>query len=344
MNKKILSMITIAFLALGMVSAATLVAPPVATVNLIRNTAISQAELDQEYQKYVDAGAEGVTKDQVLDVMINDEVFLQGAERDGIRVSDGEIKQYIDAMKAQFSQMAGQQLSDVQFANLVMQQTGMTLDQYKEALKEQMIVNKYLSAKKGAEIQRNIKAPTDQEIMNFYRVNQQSFYSPENVKLSHVFIEKTDDEAKNQENAKLLMDVAQQIKKGEISFEQAVQKYTTDLDSKKVGGDIGWLTIDNMVARQGFGDDFCNTVLNMDTGEISGMIESNVGYHIVKVTLHNPGKILGLNERINPEDPTTVRDYIYNGLLSQNQNIAMQSALNDLINELRSAAKIKKYI
>ena len=337
-------MIVIAFLAIGMVSAATLVAPPVATVNLIRNTAISQAELDQQYQNYVDAGVQDITKDQVLDIMINDEVFLQGAERDGIKVSDGEVKQYMDALKAQFSQMAGQQLTDVQFANLVMQQTGMTLDQYKEAIREQMIVNKYLSAKKGAEIQRNVKIPTDQDILNFYRINQQSFYSPENVKLSHVFIEKTGDEAKDQESAQLLIDVAQQIKQGEITFEQAVQLYTTDLDSKKVGGDIGWLTIDNKVARQGFGDDFTNTVLNMGTGEISGMIESNVGYHIVKVTVHNPGKILGLNERINPEDPTTVRDYIYNGLLTQNQNIAMQNALNDLINELRASAKIKKYI
>ncbi len=324
-------------------SSSTLVGAPVATVNLIRNTPISQSDLDAEYQMYVDSGVTGITKSQVLDIMINDEVFLQGAERDGINITDNEVNQYVAQMKQQLEASAGQSLTDEQFSDILLSQVGMTLDEYRQSLKEQLIVNNYLMMKKGTSIQQNIKVPTESEISSFYRNNKQSFYSPENVKLSHVFIEKTGDEAKDSENAKLLMNVAEDIKNGKMTFEKAVQQYSTDEESKKVGGDIGWLTIDNTVARQGFGDAFCDAVLNMDTGEISGMLESNVGYHIVKVTLHSEGKILGLDETISPEDTMTVHDYIYQMLLVQNQNIAMQNALNELIQELRNQARINIY-
>lgn len=341
-NRKVVILLAIMALVVGNLFSASLISSPAATVNLIRNTAISKTDLDTEYQKYVDAGVQ-VTKEEVLDVMINDEVFLQGAERDGVRVTDNEVNQQINQTKAQMSQAAGQTISDQQFEQLLLAQTGMTYDQYKEALREQILVQKYLFQKKGAEMQKNLVAPTEKEISDFYRSNKQTFYSPENVKLAHVYIEKTGDVATDEANKKLLMDVASQISQKEITFEEAVQKYSEDEESKKVGGDIGWLTIDNQVARQGFGDEFVDTVLDMQTGEISGMLESNVGYHIVKVALHNDGKLLELDDRISPDDPTTVRNYIGQVLYMQKQNLVMQQALSDLIAELRSQARITIY-
>lgn len=67
-------------------SAAT-ISKPVATVNLIRNEVITRTELDNELQNYKDQGYQDVTESDVLEALINEKVFLQGAERDGFIVS-----------------------------------------------------------------------------------------------------------------------------------------------------------------------------------------------------------------------------------------------------------------
>ena len=87
--KKVLSLLIISLIAFSAFSAplggSTLVGTPAATVNLIRNHAITNEELDQRVSEYQASGA-NISREQVLDVMINDEVFLQGAERDGIPI------------------------------------------------------------------------------------------------------------------------------------------------------------------------------------------------------------------------------------------------------------------
>ena len=323
---------------------ATLVGTPAATVNLIRNRAITNEEVDETLKQYQDAGVD-VDRTEIINVMINDEVFLQGAERDGIVIDDQTLNQVMAQQRASIESQVGQALTDEQYEQLLQSQTGLSYEEYREDIREQLLVNQYLSMKKGADIQAQINAIqiSDSTIETFYRRNRQSFYSPENVRLAHIFIPYTDDEAKNEENAALLIDVAEQIKTGSITFEQAVQDYSQDMDSKSIGGDIGWLTMDNTTARAGLGDAFVDTVVMMRPGEVSGMIESNLGYHIVKVSVHNDGKILGLDDHISPEDTTTVRDYIRQVLMQQEANTIMTNALNDMINELRSEARVRIY-
>ena len=86
-----------------------------------------------------------------------------------------------------------------------------------------------------------------------------------------------------------------------------------------------------------------DTVVAMKPGEVSSMIESNLGYHIVKVSVHNDGKILGLDDTVSPEDTLTVREYIRQALAQQEANAIMTSALNALIEELKSEARVRIY-
>ena len=338
MRKRSFISVLVLLIAAASLYSASFISSPAATVNLIRNTAITEEQLDEEYQRYVDMGAAGITKSDVLQTLINDEVFLQGAERDGISVSDRQVDQMYQQVKANAEQQAGGPISDADFEAEVVRQFG-SVEAYRQALKEQTIINQYMMMKRGTELQ-NIPEPTEDEIAAFYRRNQQSFFQSENVKLAHIYIPKTDDEAQNSENKALLEDVATQIAAGEITFEKAVSQYSQDAGSKNVGGDIGWLTADNTVARQGWGDAFCDAVLSMDAGEISGMLESNTGYHIVKVSVHNDAKILTLDDPVSPEDPTTVRDYIRQVLLMQNYQTVYSQQLSSLIAELRSEAQI----
>ena len=213
------------------------------------------------------------------------------------------------------------------------------MDAYREMLKEQAIVQQYLMQEKGDEIS-DAPAPTESQISSFYRQNQQTFFQPECVKLSHIYIEKTGDESTDEENKALLEDVASRIASGEITFESAVPQYSQDNASKNRGGDIGWLTANNTAARQGWGDAFCDAVLAMGAGEVSGLLESLMGYHIVKVTVHYDAKLLSLTDPVSPEDTMTVHDYIAQMLTMQNQQMVMNQELQSLIAELREEARI----
>ena len=336
--KKRIALTTILLLLAAVLSAASIISAPAATVNLIHNTAITTDELDKEAARYEAMGVQGISKLDILQSLINNEVLMQGAERDGIVISDRQLDSLYATAKANVEAQAGMAISDADFEAEVINQFG-SVDEYKEMLRMQVVAQQYLMQEKGAELQ-NVPTPDESAIQSFYRQNQQGFFQPENVKLAHIYIPKTEDAEKNAEAKALLEKAAAEISSGAITFEKAVSEYSEDTGSNSRGGDIGWLTADNAVARQGWGDSFCNTVLSMEPGEVSGVLESNTGYHIVKVSVHNDAKILSINDPVSPEDTATVHDYIANLLYMQNQQEVMNRALQSLVSELRSEAQI----
>ena len=339
MRRKLFAVLVLAVAALATVQAAV-ISQPAATVYLIRNTAISMEDLKAETERYRALGAE-VSELDVLQTMINDEVFLQGAERDGVSISDRQVDQMINTVYQNAVQQAsqvGQTVTREQFDAEIVRQFG-SVDVYREAMKNQAIVQQYLMQERGDELM-NVPSPTESEISSYYRQNQQMFFQPECVKLAHIYIEKTGNADEDAEAKAALEAVSADIAAGKITFESAVPLYSKDDASKNRGGDIGWLTANNTAARQGWGDDFCDTVLAMGAGEVSPVLESLMGYHIVKVTVHYDAKLLSLSDPVSPEDTMTVHDYIAQMLTVQNQQVIMSQQLQSMIAELRNEARI----
>ena len=97
-TKKCLVMLALLSLTVALSAAngsTTIISSPAATVNLIRNHAITNEEVDREVENYRRAGM-NLSRVQVLDILINDEVFLQGAERDGVVVNDMQVQQQLE--------------------------------------------------------------------------------------------------------------------------------------------------------------------------------------------------------------------------------------------------------
>ena len=308
-----------------------------ATVNLIRNTVITNADLASQMQTL------GATDDQalqVLNIMINDEVFLQGAERAGITVNDTQRDALYSQQKRAYEQQVGQSLTDQQFEQIVNQSYG-SVDAYKEALGNQYILQTYLMQERGDQLQSGNYAPTTQEVENFYRRNATGFTQAENVRFSQIYMQKTGDSAADAEKLATMTQVASDIQNGVITFEAAVNQYTEDEASKAEGGLMGWLASDNTVVRQTWGDAFVDTVLSLPLGATSDVIESNTGYHIVRVSVHNDARLLGIDDRIQPDVDYTVRDYITEYLTNANMQTAMNEQLNSMVESLRSEARIR---
>jgi peptidyl-prolyl cis-trans isomerase C len=130
-----------------------------------------------------------------------------------------------------------------------------------EDLKKRVVVEAYL--KKKVEEQANI---TDADLQKFYEQNKEKFKTGEQVHASHILV-KTEKEAQ---------DILAQIKKGG-NFEELAKKHSIDGAAAK-GGDLGWFGKGSMIPE------FEKVVFGLKEGELSGVVKTQFGYHIIKLT------------------------------------------------------------
>ncbi len=311
---------------------------PIVRVNLTKNTVITQQQLDEKVAQYKEAYGEEMDSTAVLEAMISDELLAQALERDGYVLNEDAKNELLSAQKASIETQFGVKLTDEQFATVIQNNYGVDLDTFKNYLAEQYTVQNYVLTVKADMFKGDSVTPTTAEVEEYYKRNKTSFISPENVKLSHVFFEFGTDKSAALKKAN---DVAAQIKSGKITFEKAVTQYSEDKNSIDKAGDIGWLAINDTDNIQNMGQNFFDKVFELDAGEVSSVIESNAGYHIVKVSVHNDTKILGIDEKTSPTSDVTVRDYITNGLYESKMNAVFQQAYLSLISDLKSQASIR---
>ncbi len=133
----------------------------------------------------------------------------------------------------------------------------MSEEYLKESLRKEYLINHYLAIKI-----ENLQ-PTDEELetlFNDLRMN-------ESVRASHILV-KTEDEAKA---------VIDRLNKGE-NFEDLAKELSTDTGSGANGGDLDYFEYTDMVQP------FSEAAFNMEIGEISEPVQSEFGYHVIKVT------------------------------------------------------------
>ncbi len=343
MRKGRLAALLVILVASGLLFAAPIGAPA-ATVKLTRTVPITVAELESEVRQYQEsirsAGGDPTTVDplQVLNLLINNELFRQGAARDGVKITDAMIDSAYASQKANLEATYGQRFTDEQFAQVIANNFASVGD-YRTMIGEQLLVDAYVRLKKSSELGQTITIP-ESEITSFYRKNRTQFISPETVKLSHIYIPFSDDEETNRANKATLDDVADRIRSGALSFEKAVVDYSQDAQSKSKAGDIGWLTMDNKEALSGLGDAFFDAAFSTEVGMTSSVVTSLTGYHILKVLAYNETKILALDDVISPNTTATIRSYITEQLTQAKQEEIYIKAINDLVSELRKSATV----
>ena len=313
------------------------ISTPVVRLNLTKNYVITQEMLDAKVAEYQQV-YETVDSATVLDAMISDELLKQAMERDGYVLTDAQKDELLAAQKSNIEAQLGMTLTDEQFAYVIQTNYGVDLDYFKDYLADQYLVQSYVMTAKSDYFTDEKLMPTTAEVESFYKKNKSSFIAPENVKLAHIFFPFGDDKAAALKKA---TDVANQIKNGKITFEKAVSTYSEDTDSISSGGEIGWLSISDTDTMAYMGESFFEKVFELDAGEVSGVIESLAGYHIVKVSVHNDARILGIDDKTSPTETTTVRDYITSYLSQENANAAYQEAFIALVADLKSQASIK---
>ena len=314
------------------------ISAPLVRVYLTKTVVITQEQLDEKFELYKQNYGDSITQDDVLEAMISDELLAQAMARDGYVLSEDQKDELLASQKQSIEEQLGMALTDEQFEYVLQTQAGTDVATYREYIAEQYLVQAYVTNMKADMFKDDSLIPSDSDIETFYKKNKSSFISPENVKLAHIYFKFNNDKSAAFKKAS---DVLTQIKSGKITFEKAVSQYSEDTDSVASAGEIGWLSIEDSDTMATMGENFFDKVFQLDAGDISDIIESNAGYHIVKVSVHNDTKILTLTDKITPTESTTVYDYIKSYLYSQNVNGMYTTAFKALIEDLKSSATIK---
>ena len=118
---------------------------------------------------------------------------------------------------------------------------------------------------------------SDDVLKQQYMTSIQQYQVPNRVHAEHILfmtVGKTDAEV--EEIRKKAEDVLKQIKKGG-KFEDLAKKYSEDPGSKDKGGDLNWITQGQTVPE------FEKAAFSLNAGQISDLVKSQYGFHIIKV-------------------------------------------------------------
>ena len=137
---------------------------------------------------------------------------------------------------------------------------------------------------------------TQDDLNNYYRDHRDAYRVPEQVKVSHILIKtplagpdgKVDEKgaAEAQHRAE---DLLRQIKSG-AKFEDLAKKYSEDPGSAKEGGSLGWIGRGQTVPE------FEKTAFSLPRGQISDLVKSSYGFHIIRVDDKHDAHLKSLDE------------------------------------------------
>jgi peptidyl-prolyl cis-trans isomerase D len=134
----------------------------------------------------------------------------------------------------------------------------------------------------------------DEEINKYYRRNSDQFVVDEAVTAAHILIKvaPTDSDEKKAEKRKLAEKVLAKANAGD-DFAALARKYSDDTGSATKGGDLGSFGRGTMVPE------FEQAAFSLKTGDVSDLVETQFGLHIIKVTDYTNAKIKELNAVID---------------------------------------------
>ena len=315
---------------------------------------VSQATLEnyKNREPAVLANKDNVTaiKEEVLNQMIIEQLLLQAAKEQNIKVKDSEVNESIVEIKKRFQKDAsGKDLTEKEAQkafNDELKKEGLTYKQFENRIKDQLAVKKMIDSV----AREKAKAPTKEQTQQLYddirvlmkgeqaaikKLSRERLelaaplaakltqLTAEQIKLSPVFV-KVDKNA-TQANWKLKEKEAKDIKKkiasGKITFTEAIEKFSDDKTPLAAGGEM--ILIRGLMPK-----DFDDKVFNVKVGEISDPIKTEDGYYVIRV-----------NEKKAQKDFTYIE--IEPELARFLAAAEMQKANIEFLNSLKDKAEIK---
>lgn len=239
-----------------------------------------------------------LVKEQVAEKLITDRLVLEDAQKLGIKVTQEEVDQEIQAAKDYFG---GQE----EFLDFLTAQN-MSEEQFTEEIRRGLIIGKYRE-----KIVETVSV-SEEDVRKYYDENTKEFKN-DTLKASHILLD-------TREKAE---EVLAKAEAGE-DFAGLAEQYSVDPSAKTNKGDLGEFGYGDMV------EPFEEAAFALDEGEISDIVQSQFGYHIIKVFEKTIVDVTPFEE---------VRDQIESRLIYSKE----EAEYSRKITELREQAQIETY-
>ncbi len=261
---------------------------------------------------------------EALRTLIDNELLLQRAEKEGLLASDSDVEARFNELKVTYTQEQFQKLLD---------QRKMSVAELKAQIRRELSVQKLRNKEIGSHI-----SISDADVAAFYNANKASYNLPEaRVHLSQILVTSSpdpnisnlkNDKAQNDQQAhnKIQM-IDLRVRQGE-DFATLAQSYSEDASAAN-GGDLGFVPES---ALDKANPELRKMILDMTPGQVSPVIHTQEGYRIIKLISKEPAGQRELN------DPR-VQEEIRQGLFQQKEQV-LTAAFYEVA---RSQAKVVNY-
>jgi peptidyl-prolyl cis-trans isomerase C len=245
----------------------------------VNGIVIKDADVDAKVNAFMESRAAQIppnmveqyrtqVRGQALESMIIEQLLAEQIKKEGINITDKDVNDKLNEI-------------------IAAQPGGMTMESFKAMLAAQGqsfdVVRGQIKKTLGYEKLLGTVEVNNAEAKAFYDENKEDFNKPEQVKASHILV-KVDATATPEQKAaaKAKIDgLLKQVKAG--GDFAALAKENSDCPSKEKGGDLGFFDRSSMVKE------FADAAFAMKVGQISNVVETQFGYHIIKVTDRKEG-------------------------------------------------------
>ena len=286
-------------------------------IAVVESGVIMESELNSRLQEVIgrirETGSElppkKILEEQVLERLIMEEIQLQIGERAGIKISDAELN-------SSLSQIASQNSLNLENFKDSLESQNISYRDLRETVKKNMIIQRVQRGKVGSKIDI-----TNEEIENFLNSEEGKTKLAEEYNVQQILLplkgNSTKEEIKKAETKG--KSIIKELLSGE-SFSKLAASYSSGQNALE-GGSLGWKKSSELPTL------FSEIIINMEVGDISKLIRSGAGFHILRLSEKR-------GDTVKFEDQTLVRH-----ILLKSTEIRTPSQTKDLIQEIYNNLK-----
>jgi foldase protein PrsA len=297
--------------------------------DLLKREMIAYQLLANRQGRNIETEDEGKIARGLLMKAIDDELVYQQGLKQNINIDSATIERELDHIQSQFPD------KKLFLAALAAQR--LTFDVLKKNIKKTLVKEEFVRASIASKVQVN-----DDKVKSFYDKNKDTFIKPVTFKVSHIYVsiptsgdgeaESLEDRAKAKEildwvksEARKKINLASFALKSGKTFTSVAKEFSEDPKTFDKGGDLGFMMKNQTLPE------IASAMEKLKLGEISTIIESSLGFHIIQLMEKKESHVIALDQ-VKPE--------ILNHLLK----LETEKQLKIYLSGLRKISEIKIFI